>query len=111
VSCVYWCYVFLRGACCVLLLTVLVFVAPLMIAFMVCWTLWVSLVFLFLLSLLLPAFLILFIASTFKRPVSSWKALNLRKTLLRSEERRVGKECRLEWMTESILHKIIQKKK
>src|SRR5438094_10538419 len=71
----------------------------------------------------------MFIPSTFKRPVSSWKALNLRKTLLmassvrlkplncsrlpcvyaqetltflltqkktcvRSEERRVGKECR-----------------
>src|SRR5438445_10498474 len=33
--------------------------------------------------------LIMFIPSTFKRPVSSWKALNLRKTLLmaRSEER------------------------
>src|SRR5689334_13092858 len=56
------------------------------------------------LSLLLPSLLIMFIPSTFKRPVSSWKALNLRKTLLmassvrlkplRSEERRVGKECR-----------------
>src|SRR5699024_2399316 len=31
---------------------------------------------------LLPSFLIMFIPSTFKRPVSSWKALNLRKTLL-----------------------------
>src|SRR5947199_8370242 len=64
----------------------------------------------------------MFIPSTFKRPVSSWKALNLRKTLLmassvrlkplncsrlpcvyaqetltRSEERRVGKECRCRW--------------
>src|SRR5207247_2545225 len=34
------------------------------------------------LSLLLPSLLIMFIPSTFKRPVSSWKALNLRKTLL-----------------------------
>src|SRR5436305_1425815 len=69
--------------------------------------------------------LIMFIPSTFKRPVSSWKALNLRKTLLmassvrlkplncsrlpcvyaqetltfllRSEERRVGKEWRYRW--------------
>src|SRR5438445_11303853 len=76
----------------------------------------------------------MFIPSTFKRPVSSWKALNLRKTLLmassvrlkplncsrlpcvyaqetltflltqkktcvkRSEERRVGKECRSQWV-------------
>src|SRR5687768_1364499 len=32
--------------------------------------------------LLLPSLLIMFIPSTFKRPVSSWKALNLRKTLL-----------------------------
>src|SRR5207249_7033736 len=31
---------------------------------------------------LLPSLLIMFIPSTFKRPVSSWKALNLRKTLL-----------------------------
>src|SRR5277367_2713512 len=38
--------------------------------------------FLILLSLLLPSLLIMFIPSTFKRPVSSWKALNLRKTLL-----------------------------
>src|SRR5438309_8064325 len=38
--------------------------------------------FLLLLSLLLPSLLIMFIPSTFKRPVSSWKALNLRKTLL-----------------------------
>src|SRR5207302_2633408 len=30
----------------------------------------------------LPSLLIMFIPSTFKRPVSSWKALNLRKTLL-----------------------------
>src|SRR5207302_8584081 len=39
-------------------------------------------IFLLLLSLLLPSLLIMFIPSTFKRPVSSWKALNLRKTLL-----------------------------
>src|SRR5450830_1557127 len=32
------------------------------------------------LSLLLSSLLIMFIPSTFKRPVSSWKALNLRKT-------------------------------
>src|SRR5205807_2985592 len=38
--------------------------------------------FLLLLRLLLPSLLIMFIPSTFKRPVSSWKALNLRKTLL-----------------------------
>src|SRR5579884_4155615 len=31
---------------------------------------------------LLLSLLIMFIPSTFKRPVSSWKALNLRKTLL-----------------------------
>src|SRR5207245_9312986 len=31
---------------------------------------------------ILPSLLIMFIPSTFKRPVSSWKALNLRKTLL-----------------------------
>src|SRR5256885_1169990 len=41
-----------------------------------------TLAFLLLLSLLLPSLLIIFISSTFKRPVSSWKALNLRKTLL-----------------------------
>src|SRR5476651_2740455 len=103
-------------------------------AFLVRWTLYDTLAFLLLLSLLLPSLLIMFIPSTFKRPVSSWKALNLRKTLLmassvrlkplncsslpcvyeqetltflltqkktcvknyvqRSEERRVGKECR-----------------
>src|SRR5262249_61228408 len=33
--------------------------------------------FLLLLSLLLPSLLIMFIPSTFKRPVSSWKALNV----------------------------------
>src|SRR5437899_4847598 len=49
---------------------------------MVRWTLWDTLAFLLLLSLLLPSLLIMFIPSTFKRPVSSWKALNLRKTLL-----------------------------
>src|SRR5436190_5375206 len=64
---------------------------------MVRWTLYDTLAFLLLLSLLLPSLLIMFIPSTFKRPVSSWKALNLRKTLLmassvrlkplRSEER------------------------
>src|SRR5262249_53153660 len=40
------------------------------------------LAFLLLLTLLLPSLLIMFIPSTFNRPVSSWKALNLRKTLL-----------------------------
>src|SRR4051794_41189205 len=49
---------------------------------MVRWTLSDTLAFLLLLSLLLPSLLIMFIPSTFKRPVSSWKALNLRKTLL-----------------------------
>src|SRR5690242_20751820 len=53
-----------------------------MLAFMVRWTLYDTLAFLLLLSLLLPSLLIMFIPSTFKRPVSSWKALNLRKTLL-----------------------------
>src|SRR5437764_5720777 len=38
-----------------------------------------------LLSLLLPSLLIMFIPSTFKRPVSSWKALNV--DGMRSEER------------------------
>src|SRR5262249_16392899 len=38
--------------------------------------------FLLLLILLPPSLFIMFIPSTFKRPVSSWKALNLRKTLL-----------------------------
>src|SRR5258708_1824856 len=41
-----------------------------------------TLAFLLLLSLLLPSLLIMFIPSTFKRLVSSWKALILRKTLL-----------------------------
>src|SRR5438105_511855 len=49
---------------------------------MVRWSLYDTLAFLLLLSLLLPSLLIMFIPSTFKRPVSSWKALNLRKTLL-----------------------------
>src|SRR5438045_3277022 len=52
---------------------------------MVRWTLQDTLAFLLLLSLLLPSLLIMFIPSTFKRPVSSWKALNLRKTLLMAE--------------------------
>src|SRR5207237_1151053 len=52
------------------------------LAFIVRWTLYDALAFLLLLSLLLPSLLIMFIPSTFKRPVSSWKALNLRKTLL-----------------------------
>src|SRR5476651_2811401 len=51
-------------------------------AFLVRWTVYDTLAFLLLLSLLLPSLLIMFIPSTFKRPVSSWKALNLRKTLL-----------------------------
>src|SRR5499426_1167128 len=65
-----------------LLLTALVLVAALRLAFMVRWTVEATLAFLLLLSLLLPSLLIMFIPSTFKRPVSSWKALNLRKTLL-----------------------------
>src|SRR5450755_1561744 len=59
-----------------LLLTALVLVAALRLAFMVRWTLSDTLAFLLLLSLLLPSLLIMFIPSTFKRPVSSWKALN-----------------------------------
>src|SRR5438132_8063754 len=65
-----------------LLLTAFVLVAALRLSFMVRWTLYDSLSFLLLLSLLLLSLLIIFIPSTFKRPVSSWKALNLRKTLL-----------------------------
>src|SRR6266480_3656761 len=65
-----------------LLLTALVLVASLRLAFMVRCTFYDTLAFLLLLSLLLPSGLIMFIPSTFKRPVSSWKALNLRKTLL-----------------------------
>src|SRR6266851_6135385 len=65
-----------------LLLTALVLVAALRLAFMVRWTLYDTLAFLLLLILLLPSLLIMFIPSTFKRHVSSWKALNLRKTLL-----------------------------
>src|SRR6266853_2738274 len=65
-----------------LLLTALVLVAAMRPAFMAGWTLWDPLAFLLLLSLLLPSLLIMVIPSTFKRPVSSWKALNLRKTLL-----------------------------
>src|SRR6266849_6874987 len=64
------------------LLTALVLVAALRLAFMVRWTLSHTLAFLLLLSLLLPSLLIMFIPTTFKRPVSSWKALHLRKTLL-----------------------------
>src|SRR5690625_4814637 len=45
-------------------------------------TLYDTLAFLLLLGLLLPSLLIMFIPSTFKRPVPSWKALTLRKTLL-----------------------------
>src|SRR6476661_6278408 len=59
-----------------LLLTALVLVAALRLAFMVRWTLEDTLAFLLLLSLLLPSLLIMFIPSTFKRPVSSWKLLN-----------------------------------
>src|SRR6266702_4894959 len=64
-----------------LLLTALVLVAALRLAFMVRWLLSDTLAFLLLLSLLLPSLLIMFIPSTFKRAVSSWKALNLRKRL------------------------------
>src|SRR5262249_56699181 len=52
------------------------------LGFMVRWTLQDTLAFLLLVSLLLPSLLIMFIPLTFKRPVSSWEALNLRKTLL-----------------------------
>src|SRR5580658_11138500 len=65
-----------------LLLTALVLVAALRLAFMVRGTLSDTLAFLLLLRLLLPSLLIMFIPSTFKRHVSSWKALNLRTTLL-----------------------------
>src|SRR5262245_66534610 len=74
--------IFGRVICFGLLLTDLVLVSPLRLAFMVRCTLYDTLAFLLLLSLLLPSLLIMFIPSTFKRPVSSWKALNLRKTLL-----------------------------
>src|SRR5207302_672667 len=57
---------------------------------MVRWTLYDTLAFLLLLSLLLPSLLIMFIPSTFKRPVSSWKALNLRKTLLMASSVRLN---------------------
>src|SRR5260221_450011 len=74
--------IFLRVTKFGVLLTDLVFVAALRLAFMVRWILLDTLAFLLLLRLLLPSLLIMFIPSTFKRPVSSWKALNLRKTLL-----------------------------
>src|SRR5688500_2967658 len=65
-----------------LLLTALVVVAALMLALLVRSTLLYTLAFLFLFSLLLPSLLIMFVPSTFNPTVSSWKALNLRKTLL-----------------------------
>src|SRR5712672_3858176 len=74
--------IFLRVTKFGLLLTALVLVPALRLSFMLRWTLYDTLAFLLLLSLLLPSLLIMFIPSTFKRPVSSWKALNLRKTLL-----------------------------
>src|SRR5688500_10116053 len=74
--------IFWRVAKLGLLLTALALVAALRLAFMVRWTLYDTLAFLLLVSVLLPSLLIMFIPSTFKRPVSSWKALNLRKTLL-----------------------------
>src|SRR5476651_2811223 len=74
--------IFCRVTKFVLLLTALVLVAAGRVACMVRWTLEDTLAFLLLVSLLLPSLLIIFIPSTFKRPVSSWKALNLRKTLL-----------------------------
>src|SRR5467141_5295995 len=74
--------IFLRVTKFGLLLTALVLVAALRLSFMVRWTLYGTLAFLLLLSLLLPSLLSMFIPSTFKRPVSSWKALNLRKTLV-----------------------------
>src|SRR5215217_8510732 len=74
--------IFLRVTKFGLLLTALVLVAALRLAFLGRWTVLATLAFLLLLSLLLPSLLIMFIPSTFKRPVSSWKALNSRKTLL-----------------------------
>src|SRR5713101_9339505 len=74
--------IFLRVTKFGLLLTALVLVAALRLSFMVRWTLEDTLAFLLLLSLLLPSLLIMFLPATFKRPVSSWKALNLRTTLL-----------------------------
>src|SRR5467141_4334263 len=74
--------IFLRVTKFGLLLTSRVIVAALRLAFMVRWTLQDTFAFLLLLSLLLPSLLIMFIPSTFTRPVSSWKALNLRNTLL-----------------------------
>src|SRR3546814_10404724 len=65
-----------------LLLTALVLVAALGLAFMVRSTVEDAHAFLLLLGLLLPSLLIMFMPSTFKQAVSSWKALNLRKTLL-----------------------------
>ncbi|AAZ49034.1 gpE [Enterobacteria phage NC6] len=46
------------------------------------WTLSGILAFLLLLSLLLPSLLIMFIPSTFRRPVLSWKVQSLPKTSL-----------------------------
>src|SRR5436305_9654681 len=46
------------------------------------WALLDNLAFLVLVRLFLPAFLFFFIPSTFKRPVSSWEALNLTKKLI-----------------------------
>src|SRR4051794_21634584 len=65
-----------------LLLSARVLVAALRLAVMVGWTSYETLALLLLLSVLLPAWLITFIPSTVKRRGSSWKALNLRKTLL-----------------------------
>src|SRR5258708_33410959 len=73
---------FCRAGECRLLLTELRLVGALRFSFMVGWTLLNPLGFLDLVSLLLPSLLIMFMPSTFKRTVSSWKALNLRKTLL-----------------------------
>src|SRR5207244_1700135 len=42
----------------------------------------VSRIWYYIFSVVLPSLLIMLCPSTFKRPVSSWKALNLRKTLL-----------------------------
>src|SRR5712672_3772277 len=74
--------IFLRVTKFGLLLTALVLVGALRLALMARWTLYDTLACLLLLSLLPPSLLIMFIPSTFNRPVSSWKALNLRKTLL-----------------------------
>src|SRR5699024_2360370 len=57
-------------------------IAALRLALMIRWTMKDTLAILLLFSLLLLSFLIMLIPSTFKRPVSTWHAQNLRKTIL-----------------------------